>query len=52
MATAKDGYRARKRAFRERADEIRALTADRKHTPAEELIREARDRGYGRLHRA
>lgn len=52
MATAGDDYRARKRAFHERADEIRALTASRTQTPAEELIREARDSGYGRLYRA
>ena len=52
MATAGDEYRARKRAFREGAEEIRALTAGRTHTPAEELIREARDSGYGRLYRA
>lgn len=45
---AEDDYRARKQAFLERSTELRALTAGREHTPAEELIREARDRGYDR----
>ena len=44
-----DDYRARKQAFLDRSAELRALTAGREHTPAEQLIREARDRGYGRL---
>ena len=45
----REAYLARKRAFLKRSAELRALTAGREHTPAEELIREARDCGYGRL---
>ena len=45
---AEDDYRARKQAFLDESDRLRALTAGRHHTPAEELIREARDRGYDR----
>ena len=46
---AEDDYQARKRAFLEESDRLRALTAGRHHTPAEELIREERDRRDGRL---
>lgn len=45
----REAYLARKKAFLEHSAELRALTAGREHTPAEELIREARDRGYDRL---
>lgn len=45
---AEDDYQARKRAFLDESDRLRALTAGGHHTPAEELIREARDRGYDR----
>ncbi len=45
----RETYLAKKRAFLKRSAELRALTAGRHHTPAEQLIREARDRGYDRL---
>ena len=45
---AEDDYQARKQAFLDYSTKLRALTAGRRHTPAEELIREARDRGYDR----
>lgn len=45
---AEDDYQAKKRAFREYSKQLRALTAGRRHTPAEELIRANRDSGYGR----
>ncbi|MCY4614934.1 MAG: hypothetical protein OXC71_00870 [Chloroflexi bacterium] len=45
---AEDDYQAKKRAFRERSRQLRALTAGRRHTPSEELIRASRDSGYGR----
>ena len=48
---AEDDYAERMRVFRERADELRAQTAGRKHTPSEELIREDRDNDHGHLHR-
>ncbi len=47
---AEDDYQARKQAFLDYSTKLRALTAGRRHTPAEELIREARDRGYDRGH--
>ena len=46
-----DDYAERMRVFRERADELRAQTAGREHTPSEELIREDRDNDHGHLHR-
>ena len=46
-----DDYAERMRVFRERADELRAQTAGRKHTPSEDLIREDRDNDHGHLHR-
>ena len=49
---AEDDYAEKMRAFRERSDELRALTAGRSHTPAEQLIREDRDSDHGRLYRA
>ena len=43
---AQDDYQAKKRAFIEYSEQLRALTAGRHHTPSELLIREARDRHY------
>ncbi|MCY4455585.1 MAG: hypothetical protein OXC56_04635 [Chloroflexi bacterium] len=45
---AEDDYLARKRAFAEYSNELRALTGGRDQTPSEELIRASRDSGYGR----
>lgn len=45
---AEDDYLARKRAFLEKADMLSALTVGRTHTPAQHLLREARDQAYGR----
>ena len=45
---AEDDYQAKKLAFLEYSTKLRALTSGRRHTPAEELIRESRDSGYGR----
>ena len=45
----REAYRAKKKAFLERSKQLRALTAGRKHTPSEQLIREARDSDHGRL---
>ncbi len=45
---AEDGYREKKQAFLEHSVRLRALTAGRRHTPAEDLVRESRDGGYGR----
>ena len=46
---AEDDYQARMQAFLEESERLRALTAGRRHTPAEVLIREDRDRRDGRL---
>ncbi len=45
----REAYQAKKKAFLERSAELRALTAGREHTPAEQLIREDRDSDHGRL---
>ncbi len=48
QVVAGDDYQAKKRAFLEYSKKLRALTAGREHTRAEELIRASRDSGYGR----
>ena len=48
---AEDDYAAKMRAFREYSKKLRALTAGRQHTPAEQLIREDRDSDHYHMHR-
>ena len=43
---ADDGMAAKRAAFAEAMKRLRPLTEGRKHTPAEVLIREDRDRGH------
>ena len=47
-AVTDDDYEAKRLAFIERSEELRALTAGTHQTPSEDLIRESRDNGYER----